>query len=237
MREYVEASEYSSLEEITRDIDVDYLFFSHTLCPYAERVWIALEELDEVAGSAALVHVDLANKPAWFRQVSRRGLVPSVLHKGSIHVESMDILEWLLKDSHSTAAVSELVSCCLSACGGNAGLWRVGDSISERQLASLDDACSRILREDMKRIDSIASYPFLYRTQVILKWAYGVDMGQFCDGYVGEWMRKMLSRPSCRLTSANEDLLGREILLHKSLDFFDYETYPIFGLHPHASIM
>lgn len=66
--------------------------FLHTLCPYAERVWLALLEKGV---PFHLVHIDLANKPAWYRRINPRGLVPAVQqHGGQVHVESADICRW-----------------------------------------------------------------------------------------------------------------------------------------------
>lgn len=132
------------------------LFFTHTLCPYAQRVWIALQEKvrlqrrrwmrcptpspERQGGRAAgqlhltaphclctlfckqdkpgqpqcsrpntlnshtpplqevpytLVHVDLSDKPAWFRSVNPRGLVPAVQYDGQTVTESTDICRWV----------------------------------------------------------------------------------------------------------------------------------------------
>lgn len=42
-----------------------------------------------------LVHIDLSSKPAWYRRVNPRGLVPAVQHDGQVHVESADICRWV----------------------------------------------------------------------------------------------------------------------------------------------
>ena len=144
MKYHVEASSFESLAELQQTLgEARHLFFAHTLCPYAERVWLAFEETGK---EAALVHVDLSKKPAWFREVSPNMLVPTVLHDGKVHVESMDILQWLLNDTvRSTSTISECVAACLDACGGNAGSWRVGSSISQRQVDALEHALKRTL--------------------------------------------------------------------------------------------
>jgi hypothetical protein len=239
MRQYLEASSFPSLADLTSQVDdeVEYLIFAHTLCPYAERVWLAIEEQPAVSDATALVHVDLSRKPSWFREVSPRGLVPTVLHSGAVHIESMDIIEWLLNDSPrpsfmGSSSLSELTSVCLDACGGDAGHWRVGTSISKRQLDALERVCESMLRDDMTLVERIAVYPFLYRTTVVLKAAYGVDTGALCDGRLGVWMRAMLERPSCATTSAEENLFGKA-MMDGGLDFFDYSTTSIFEFHPH----
>ncbi len=62
--------------------------YVHTLCPYAERAFLALLEKGT---HFTLVHIDLSSKPSWYRQVNPRGLVPAVEYKGAVHVESLDI--------------------------------------------------------------------------------------------------------------------------------------------------
>lgn len=63
--------------------------YTHTLCPYAERAWLALLEK---GARFDLCHIDLSNKPGWYRKVNPRGLVPAVQDEaGSVHVESIDI--------------------------------------------------------------------------------------------------------------------------------------------------
>lgn len=65
---------------------------SHTLCPYAQRAAIALAE----KGVAfERVDIDLANKPAWFLDISPLGKVPVLLVDGTPIFESAVILEYL----------------------------------------------------------------------------------------------------------------------------------------------
>ena len=46
---------------------------SHALCPYVQRIAIALAEKDVEHDS---ITVDLANKPAWFLEISPLGRIP-----------------------------------------------------------------------------------------------------------------------------------------------------------------
>ncbi len=232
MKYHVEASSFESLAELQQTLgEARHLFFAHTLCPYAERVWLAFEETGK---EAALVHVDLSKKPAWFREVSPNMLVPTVLHDGKVHVESMDILQWLLNDTvRSTSTISECVAACLDACGGNAGSWRVGSSISQRQVDALEHALKRTLSPDMRLVEKLAVYPFIYRTMAVLTVAYGVDIRTLCGGAVGDWIQEMTRRPSCMATSANPERFGKAMRDH-GLDFFDYRTTSIFEYHSQA---
>jgi glutathione S-transferase len=65
---------------------------SHALCPYVQRAAIALAE----KGIAfERIDIDLANKPAWFLQVSPLGKTPVLLVDGEAIFESAVICEYL----------------------------------------------------------------------------------------------------------------------------------------------
>lgn len=64
------------------------VFYTHVLCPFAERVWLTLLEKQV---EHELVHVDLSCKPAWYRGLNPRGLVPCVAYQNEIIIESEDI--------------------------------------------------------------------------------------------------------------------------------------------------
>ncbi|HET9625799.1 MAG TPA: glutathione S-transferase family protein [Kofleriaceae bacterium] len=68
------------------------ILVSHPLCPYVQRVAIALRE----KGAAfERVDVDLANKPAWFRAQSPLGKTPLLQVDGAVLFESAVICEYL----------------------------------------------------------------------------------------------------------------------------------------------
>eukprot|EP00882_Tetradesmus_deserticola_P033215 GHRQ01037923.1.p2 GENE.GHRQ01037923.1~~GHRQ01037923.1.p2 ORF type:complete len:105 (+),score=22.13 GHRQ01037923.1:818-1132(+) len=64
------------------------VLYTHTLCPYAQRVFLALLYK---AVPFELVQVELSNKPSWYRGVNPRGLVPAVVHEGKARTESLDL--------------------------------------------------------------------------------------------------------------------------------------------------
>jgi glutathione S-transferase len=70
-----------------------YTLVSHHLCPYVQRVAIALAERGV---AAERIHIDLADKPAWFRTLSPLGKVP-LLRVGddAVLFESAVICEYL----------------------------------------------------------------------------------------------------------------------------------------------
>jgi len=70
----------------------ELVLVSHALCPYVQRVAIALHE----KGAAfRRVDVDLANKPGWFVAISPLGKTPLLQVDGGVIFESAVILEYL----------------------------------------------------------------------------------------------------------------------------------------------
>ncbi|GAQ86685.1 hypothetical protein KFL_003040120 [Klebsormidium nitens] len=67
-------------------------FYTHTLCPYAHRVALTLIEKGV---QAETIHIDLSNKPAWYRKVNPRGLVPALVHGGKTLTESLDLCQYV----------------------------------------------------------------------------------------------------------------------------------------------
>ena len=65
---------------------------SHTLCPYVQRVAIALEEKGI---SFERTYIDLANKPSWFLEISPLGKTPVLVVDEVPIFESTVILEFL----------------------------------------------------------------------------------------------------------------------------------------------
>ena len=66
--------------------------FSYAACPFAQRVRMVLIEKDI---RFDLVEIDLANRPAWFAEVSPYGKVPVLRHAGRIVWESAIINQYL----------------------------------------------------------------------------------------------------------------------------------------------
>ena len=61
----------------------------------------------------------------------------------------------------------------------------------------------------------------------------GYDVSAALGGSVGAWLAAMDARPACCTTAADSSLLLQAYTEHMSLDFFDYETFGCFQLHPH----
>jgi len=69
-----------------------WVLVSHPLCPYVQRAAIVL---DEKGAAFERRDVDLADKPAWFRQVSPMGKTPVLLIGKDALFESAVICEYL----------------------------------------------------------------------------------------------------------------------------------------------
>jgi len=69
-----------------------YRLVSHPLCPYVQRVAIALAERGI---PFERIDIDLANKPDWFLALSPLGKVPLLETGGKVLFESAAILEYL----------------------------------------------------------------------------------------------------------------------------------------------
>ena len=68
-------------------------FFTHKMCPYAQRVWIALEHHGV---EYKLTEIDLyGHKPQWFLKLNPKGLVPVIRYGDVVVTESNDILNFL----------------------------------------------------------------------------------------------------------------------------------------------
>ena len=69
-------------------------FYTHSLCPYAQRVALTLLETKSPHES---VHIDLSNKPSWYvDKTNGRGLVPAI--------------EFVEKNSNVTQLLTESLS-------------------------------------------------------------------------------------------------------------------------------
>lgn len=223
-----------------------YIFFSHTLCPYAERVWLTLLEKGY---PFTMVHIDLSNKPNWYYGVNPRGLVPAVSYKGDVMTESMDICRWLSgEDTHDDALLSSAVSSCLDAVSGSdSRYWGIGSKIRASQLEGLESSLKALFSdttgkdgpflfgEQRVTLSDLVVYPFVQRARVAMKDSYDVDVGLLCDGSVGAWMDAMNQLASVKIASADESLLRKAFQKHRSLDFFDYSSFGPFVLHPHLA--
>ena len=92
------------------------VFYTHSLCPYAHRVRLCLDELHllrEEGGKVDIVDVDLSNKPKFFLDMTNgRGVVPLIefSETGELVSESLRINERLWEEYYSDDDSSSLTS-------------------------------------------------------------------------------------------------------------------------------
>ncbi|KAK1312698.1 hypothetical protein QJS10_CPA07g01070 [Acorus calamus] len=73
------------------------LYVSYT-CPFAQRTWIA-RNYKGLQDKIKLVPIDLANRPAWYKEKVYSGnKVPSLEHNNEVRGESLDLVKYI--DSH-----------------------------------------------------------------------------------------------------------------------------------------
>src|SRR5579862_4167934 len=85
-----------------------HILYTFRRCPYAMRARLALY-------TAAISHenreVDLKNKPAEMLEISPKGTVPVLqLGDGTVLEQSLDIMNWALKNPNVPSDLMELIS-------------------------------------------------------------------------------------------------------------------------------
>lgn len=194
------------------------------------------------------MHVDLANKPSWYRRVNPRGLVPALaLDTETVLVESADICTTLAQQRMrpgSSFDVDRIVSVGLRCLAGSGRSWGISSPPAPRDVAALEAALAdldarlahRFLGGDDIAVDDIAVddillYPFARRFSVGLPRFSEVEMTKGRPN-LARWMTAMAQRPSVQLASADDGLLQQAYGRHRCLDFFDYDSYAAAALHP-----
>ncbi len=126
---------------------------SHRLCPYVQRAVIVLRE-KEVAFER--VDIDLADKPAWFSEISPLGKVPLLRAGGEVVFESAVICEYLdevtpgslhPRDPLDRARHRAWIEFASATLDGIAGLYNAPDPAAfEAKRAALADRFARLER-------------------------------------------------------------------------------------------
>lgn len=75
----------------------------------------------------------------------------------------------------------------------------------------------------------LAVWPFVHRIEMCAREFSGIDI----RGAVAAWMAAMEALPSSRVAMPESAAMLRAIREHRSLDFFDYDTYAVSECHPH----
>ncbi|KAK9855133.1 hypothetical protein WJX84_007344 [Apatococcus fuscideae] len=233
-------------------------FYTHTLCPYAERVWLTLLE----KGAAfQLVQIDLSDKPRWYRTVNSSSLVPAIEYDGTFYTESMDICRWIDNNLEGPALMpandndrqqaesllrskDSVISAGLSlASGSDSRSWGIGSRPTGAQrkgfesslqvlAASLQQHGGPFLLGKQLTLADLSLLPFMERFDLVMREFLGMRLETMHSGSIQTWLEGMQERPSCRTASADNSLLLEAYRTHHSLDFFDYQTYHAASCHP-----
>lgn len=132
---------------------------------------------------------------------------------------------------------------CAVAAAGRGRHWGIGRGQSEAQKAALGAQLDSLAAAVQKHggpfllgpditLADILVYPFIQRFAVASPLT-GYDVGGAAGGAVGRWLAAINERPSAAATAADPALLLEAFKRHSSLDFFDYDSYTAFQLHPH----
>lgn len=121
--------------------------------------------------------------------------------------------------------------------------WGIGSGQTAAQRAAFEDALQGLaaplqrwggpfLLGTEPSLADINVYPFVKRYDTGMRELCGFDVSAALGGSIGAWLAAMDARPSCSATAADPQLLLAAYKQHMSLDFFDYDTYAAFQLHP-----
>ncbi|CAI5952337.1 unnamed protein product [Closterium sp. NIES-64] len=229
-------------------------FYTHGLCPYAQRVAITLEAKGVDYKS---VHIDLSNKPSWYFSVNPRGLVPAADVSGQVVTESIDICRFLDErypkvplvpsEAQSSRAMDRLVSKAdsiihagLAMVAGSERLWAI-----DTKRGSRGGGNARVQGEWIKALDSLqeavrqSQGPFLTGADLSLAdvvlfpflarfqlVAEGIRGEPFSPDHplVTQWMAAMWQQPSARRTFPDRDRFLLALKQYASLDYFDFHS-------------
>lgn len=165
-----------------------------------------------------LCHIDLAAKPAWYRGVNPRGLVPALEHDGIVHTESLDICRFVDAAFEGPplvpadpAALAAMDACIrqseaaieagLALVAGQTGrYWGIGAGQTAAQRAALRQRL-RPLAEALQAsggpylcgsevtLADLAVFPFLRRYDLVMRSVLqGCDAAAVLGPEVGTWL-------------------------------------------------
>ena len=194
----------------------ELVLVSHVLCPYVQRVAIALHE-KRVAFRR--VDVDLANKPGWFVAISPLGKTPLLRVDDAVIFESAVILEYIEETIapklHPATSLQRAdhrgwIEFASSALNDIAGLYGAGDP-------AVFEAKRGTLRAKFERLEArLAGGPFFDGATFSLVDAAFAPVFRYWDvfdeiaafgtfdglGKVQAWRRALATRDSVRLAAA-----------------------------------
>lgn len=223
-------------------------FFTNGLCPYAQRVALALEWK---AIPHERVEIDLSNKPAWYASRLGTSLVPAIELDGEPHAESLDIVRLLdrefappefapLAPPERAAAVQSLVrfsggleSAGWRLLGGSWSFPRRGrptpagrqawDGAVATLARSLAEHGGPFLVGDTPTIADAALAPFVARFDLAAQRCLDLDV-RAASPALAAYLAALEGTPAWGRTFPNRDAFGEAIARFGSLDYFDYHS-------------
>ena len=229
--------------------DRDLTFYTHSLCPYAHRVSLCLAEK---AIPHKREHIDLSNKPRWYLDLNRRGLVPAIQLDREVKTESLelntfdDVFDGAArltpdgrKEEMQTLIDSfdgSFISAGLQFVGGGWGFRR--GAPGPRQVDRMAVECERIeriieingsggpyLMGSEVTLADLALWPFAERYELAMREFQGVELREMGPtGSLSRWIDAMRSRPSVVGLRPDDNKLLASWRRTMRLDYFDYET-------------
>lgn len=224
--------------------------FTHSLCPYAQRVEMALVEKQV---PHEVVAIDLSRKPSWYRSVNPRMLVPALRWEGKVVVESLAICKFvderfegpsLMPDEGGVRRrADELLDACdgvvsaglQAVMGADGRFWGIGTRFEERDTKAFETKMAPLLKQLQKHggpylvgqqltLVDLAYLPFIERFAVAMNHFMGYNVRALGDGEIGHWMDACHARPALQSTRTDPVQLRKAYQKYMSLDFFDYHS-------------
>ncbi|ACK70768.1 Glutathione S-transferase domain protein [Gloeothece citriformis PCC 7424] len=219
-------------------------FYFNPNCPYAQRSWIALLELN-VNFKPIEIELGSDNKTDWFLALNPNGKVPVIQQGETIVYESLIVNEYLSEVFGGHLMPSEagkrawgriLMGRCDSHLVKLSYSYlshkREEDSAKDEQLKQdleaelrfLDQAIQKgggtyFLGEELSLVD-IAYVPFFQRISVTLPAFKHFDLKEKNLPYLNQWLEAIALRESCIKTSMNPEKI-KEIYSHfLKIDYF-----------------
>ena len=218
-------------------------FYTHGLCPYAQRVALALQWLELPHET---IEVDLSNKPSWYAQRLGTSLVPAIELDGKAHAESLDICR-LLNERAGRALVAgeesshiehlirrrtDIESAGWHLLGGSWSFSRKPATPAareewERAVGLLTESVrahgGRYLWGDKPTLADAVIAPFVARFELAALRVKGYDARR-ATPELDAYLRALEADEGWCATYPQREPFGDAIQRYASLDYFDYHT-------------
>ncbi len=230
-------------------------FYTHGLCPYAQRVALALRWKGVPHET---VEIDLSNKPPWYAQKLGTTLVPAITLDDVPHSDSLSIIQTLEgayphapltpTDGARASACSQLVrfSGTLESAGWSllGGSWsfprsgrasKAGRAGWERAVATLEAALDAhrgpYLVGAEPTVADAALAPFVARFELAAERCLGYDV-RGASPRLSEYLTALDADAAWAATWPDRDAFGEAIREYGSLDYFDFHTASLANPRP-----